>query len=173
MRLVPIKFLSFLGRTNFHPFIVVGRVTCIHNFVSEVSLVHDLLLRSLPQLEVLSLHLAHLTPLPIHLKLDPLHLVVGVFQLVLHLLHLPSLLLQSLTVLDKLLMDLGSWLSCQNILQLQKQFLLLSNQVLLLLHLFSLGDEPSLKSLNLENSLVVFLISGFQLSPSVNIHWVS
>jgi hypothetical protein len=69
---------------------------------------------------------------------------VRVFQLVLHLLHLPRLLLQRLLILYQLLVDLRPRLPRQHVLQLQKQLLLLANQVLLRLHLLRLSYQPSI-----------------------------
>ena len=110
------------------------------HFLREVAFIEHFLLAGLPQLEVLTLHPVHLILDAVDLKLHPVHLLMGVLQFVLHLLHLARLLLQRLLVLYQLLVDLGSWLSRQHVLQLQEQLLLVADQVLLCLHLLRLRN---------------------------------
>lgn len=115
-------------------------LTHICHLLSEVTFIKYFFFAGLSQFKVLVLHLGHLAPDTIHFKLHSVHLIVSVFQFVFHFLHLASLFLESLLILDKLLVNLWSRLSSKDVFQLQKQFFLVSDKILLSFDLLSLCD---------------------------------
>lgn len=118
-------------------------------------------------LVVLSLHLLKLASQSLDLILVLIDLSLVHVQLRSHSLHLVSLLLQVLLVDGQLLGDLWTWLTSQQVLQLEIELLLLLDGDVLLNDFLSLLDESLLKSLDLLNQLVSIWVSSLDPSPSV------
>lgn len=60
----------------------------------------------------------------------------------------------------------------QNLLKLFELFVLLTNLLYLGLHIVVFWDQSSLDGLNFCHQLISQGVCGFELSPSVNIHWI-
>jgi hypothetical protein len=65
-----------------------------------------------------------------------------------------------------------TWLSSEEVLELDVEFLFLLDDDILLNDFFSLLDQSLLKSLNFLKVLPGVWISAFKLSPSMDIQWV-
>lgn len=83
-----------------------------------------------------------------------------------------ALLSEILFVLRNHLLLLNVWLSLQNILKLLVLFLLLLELLLLLVDFLSLGDQSLLDRLDFGHKFVGSRVGGFELPPSMHIHWV-
>lgn len=123
-------------------------------------------------LVVLSLHILKLSGKPFDLVLVLVNLSLVHVQLSCHRLHLRSLLLEVLLVDRELLSNLWSRLSSQEVLELNIELLLLSDDDVLLNDLLGLLDESLLKSLDLVEHFPGVWISSFELSPSVTVKWI-
>ena len=123
-------------------------------------------------LVVLPLHLLELASQPLNLVLVLVDLSLVHVQFGSHSLHLVGLLLQVLLVDRKLLSNLWSWLSGQQVLELEVEFLFLLDGDILLDYLFSLLDEPLLKGLDLLDQLISVRIRSLDSPPPMVIERV-
>ena len=123
-------------------------------------------------LVVLPLHFLEFTGETLDLILVLIDLSLVHVELSSHCLHLTGLLLQVLLIDRQLFGNLGTWLSCQEVLELNVELLLLLDDDILLHDLFSLLDQSLLESLDLLEHFPGVWISSLELSPSVAIQWV-
>ena len=148
----------------------------------SVSLVDDSWLKSLLSfslhllssllLVVLSLHILELSRESFNLILVLIDLSLVHVELSSHCLHLTGLLLQILLIDRQLFGNLGTWLSSQEVLELNIELLFLLDYDVLLHDLFSLLDQSLLESLDLLEHLPSIWISSLKLSPSMTVQWV-
>ena len=144
----------------------------IHNSWLKSLLSFSLHLLSSLLLVVLSLHVLELSRESLNLILVLIDLSLVHVELSSHCLHLTGLLLQILLIDRQLFGNLGTWLSSQEVLELNIELLFLLDYDVLLHDLFSLLDQSLLESLDLLEHFPGVWISSLELSPSVTIKWV-
>jgi len=123
-------------------------------------------------LVVLSLHVLQLASQSLNLVLVLVHLSLVHVELGSHCLHLAGLLLKVLLVNGELLSHFWSWLSRQQVLQLNVQLLFLLNVHVLLNDLLSLLDQSLLQGLDFLEHFPSIWVSSFESSPSVSVQRV-
>ena len=118
-------------------------------------------------LVVLALHLLELSCQPFDLVLVLVDLGLVHVELGSHSLHLARLLLQVLLVDRKLFCDLRTWLTGQEVLELNVKLFLFMDCDILLDNFLSFLDESLLECLDLQQKLESVWISALKLPPSV------
>jgi hypothetical protein len=115
------------------------------------------------------LHALDLAVETLNLKLGRVAEGLVLLELANHVLELFGALLQVLLVNDQFLGHFWSALLCENILELNIEFLLFLNKHVLLADLLSFGDQALLEGLDLLDQLVGVDVGGFEFAPSVNV----